>query len=55
MADIEVNIGGACLWLYNSPLSEEELTKISNGTIPTSVSSGLIVLDSAEEAESKTI
>ena len=51
MADIEVNIAGACLWVYPDNLTETELQSISTGTIPAAVSSGLVVLDSAEEAE----
>ncbi len=51
MSNVEVNIAGACLWIYPGTLSEDDLLDISSGIIPNSVSSGLVTLDSAEEAE----
>ncbi len=51
MADIEVSIAGACIWIYHPLLTESEITSISSGTIPSSVAGALIPLDSAEESE----
>ncbi len=51
MSNVEVNIAGACIWIYPDSLTENDISDLSSGTIPAALSSGLIALDSAEEAE----